>query len=78
MIYLKIFLAKVIKKRLVLGFFYGFSQGSLPKGGMGGILHISPTYNISFKFVLGSGIDNLCELVAQKLLLMLAQEQGIS
>jgi ribonuclease HI len=45
---------------------------------VGGILHISPTHNISFKVGLGIDTNKLCELMSLKLVLTLAQEQGIS
>jgi ribonuclease HI len=48
-----------------------------PKGGTRGILHLSPTHNISLMVGLGSNTNNLCEFMSLKLVLMLAREQRI-
>jgi ribonuclease HI len=45
---------------------------------VGGILHISTKHSISFKAGVGQETNNYCELMALKLVLMLAQEFGVS
>jgi ribonuclease HI len=43
-----------------------------------GILHLFNTHSIPFKVELGRDTNNFCELMALKLVLMLAQENEIS
>ena len=54
----------------------GSLQGNPPKGGVGGILHLSSTHCISFKVGIGKE-SKKNELVEIELLLSLAQEHGV-
>ena len=54
----------------------GALQGNPPKGGVGGILHLSSTHCISFKVGIGKE-SKKNELVEIELLLSLAQEHGV-
>jgi hypothetical protein len=69
---------EVINKYFPWAFFDGASQGTPPRGGAGGILHLSMFHSISFKDGVGQASNNLCELMALKLVLMLAWEHGVT
>jgi hypothetical protein len=69
---------EVINKAIPWAYFDGASQGSPPKGGVGGILYLSSNHCISFKAGIGQESNNYYELMALKLILQLAQEHGVS
>jgi hypothetical protein len=69
---------EAINKEFPWDFFDGASQGSPPKEGVGGILYLSSTQNISFKVKLGTETNKFYELMKTKLVLMLALENKIS
>jgi hypothetical protein len=66
--YIKTLPEEVINKDLLWDFFLWTLPRIPPKGGVVGILHISPTHNIYFKARLGNNTNNLCEHMALKLI----------
>jgi ribonuclease HI len=57
---------------------WSFSGNPPPRGGAGGILNLSTSHTISFKARVGQETNNFCELMALKLVLMLAREHGVN
>jgi hypothetical protein len=67
-------LKEIIDMKFHGTYFDGASQGTPPRGGVGGILFLSQNHSLKFKAGIGSETNNFCELMALKLVLKLAQE----
>ena len=63
--------------KLIKGFFDGSAAGIPQTCGAGGILYISDEHNFTFSAGLGLGTNNYAELLALKLLIILALKQGV-
>ena len=61
-----------------MGFFYGSASGDPHLCGVGGILYLKDGHYFTFKVGLGVGTNNLVELYAMKLLLILELDKQIT
>ena len=48
------------------------------RGGTWGVIHLSNSHSINFKFGMGNGSNNFSELISLKLVLTLALEHGVA
>jgi hypothetical protein len=69
---------KLINKEIPWAFFDGASQGTPTRGGVGGIIYLSPSHTISFKDGIGPATNNFVNLWLSNLVLMMAQERGVT
>ena len=75
---IRIISEEIIDKTKPWGFFDGSATGNPQLCGAGGILFLKVDHYITFKAGLGVGTNNLAELYALKLLLILALDKQIS
>ena len=75
---IRIITEEIIDKPKPWGFFYGSASGDPHLCGAGGILFLKDGHFFTFKAGLGIGTNNLADLYALKLLLILALDKQIS
>ena len=72
---IRIIIEEIIDKTKPWGFFDGFASGDPHTCGAGGIIFLKDDHYFTFKAWLGIGTNNLAELYALKLLLILALDK---